>query len=398
MIYKTICNSIISSILIFSVSGCSSYKNVNMYQKENQLKNNEQNLLESSLRLRDAINENENTSNQNIYNEYPNKILKRLLDDDKLHYPKDINFNVKIIKNPTLNAFALPNGSIYIHSGILAKLENEAQLALLIGHEMSHVIYKHSLKQKENNKTNATVLQIFGAFTMPFDAGLLSLVLYSSSISGYSIENENQADIEGYKQIVNAGYDPKKASRLFDILLEDIKLNKIKQPYFFSTHPRVEERIKNSKKIISDKYSGIKGEVNQKVFYDYLKPIVVENIETDLKLKRFESAKSTIKKLKDIKVSKNTINYLEAETLRLERKDDYISKSLNKYMLVIKEDKNNSKAYRGLGYLYYKDNKKNKAKKAFKKYLALNKEAKDKAYIMHYIKQCEEKEKNEKIN
>ena len=57
-------------------------------------------------------------------------------------------FDVKIvvIKDPYLNAFAFPNGVIYIHTGMLARMDNEAQLAALLAHEMSHCIHRHTLR------------------------------------------------------------------------------------------------------------------------------------------------------------------------------------------------------------------------------------------------------------
>jgi len=55
-----------------------------------------------------------------------------------------IPFRVAVVKNPWLNAFAMPNGALYIHSGLLARLDNEAQLAAVLGHEMVHVTHRHA--------------------------------------------------------------------------------------------------------------------------------------------------------------------------------------------------------------------------------------------------------------
>jgi predicted Zn-dependent protease len=55
---------------------------------------------------------------------------------------------VKVIKHPFVNAFAAPDGQIYFHSGLLARLENEAQFAVILGHELKHYIQRHTLKEK----------------------------------------------------------------------------------------------------------------------------------------------------------------------------------------------------------------------------------------------------------
>ncbi|QKF81321.1 M48 family metalloprotease [Halarcobacter ebronensis] len=394
MDYKVKSNSIFLVILILLYSGCGSYENVNMYQKSNLFDSNEKNLLKASNELSKTIDKNENTMHSKEYNEYPNLVLKKLLKDDKFYEKSEINFNVKVIKSPTLNAFALPNGNIYIHSGILAKLENEAQLALLLGHEMTHIIYKHSLKKKENLKSSAAVAQVFSIFTMPFDGGLTSLLLLNSSISGYSIESENEADRLGYEQIVKAGYDPLDASKLFNIMLKDIELNDKKEAYFFSTHPKVVDRIKSSTSIIESSYKGIKGETNKKEYLSYVKSILMENIETDLNLRRYKSAEYSIKTLeKEYGNNLGDVNYLQAELIRLKKDKNSFEEALKNYNLALEKNSSNYKIYKGLGYLYYQNDKKDEAKEAFKKYLSLNEEAKDKNYIAYYINQCNTKGK-----
>ncbi len=79
---------------------------------------------------------------------------------------------VKVVKDPFLNAFALPDGSIYFHTGLLARMENEAQLATVLGHEIAHFINRDSARQlrhRESRQTTARVVQavlllsVFGA-------------------------------------------------------------------------------------------------------------------------------------------------------------------------------------------------------------------------------------------
>src|SRR5438067_5033831 len=62
-----------------------------------------------------------------------------------------------VISDPTLNAFAMPNGRIYVHSGLLSRLDNEAQLAMILGHEMTHVDHRHALKF-QRDATNKQIL------------------------------------------------------------------------------------------------------------------------------------------------------------------------------------------------------------------------------------------------
>src|SRR5438093_5028022 len=79
-----------------------------------------------------------------LLDEYLGKIGDKLLPDD-VRAAGGPGFRFGVIRDPTLNAFALPNGRIYLHTGLLARLDNEAQLAMIVGHEMTHVTRRHAL-------------------------------------------------------------------------------------------------------------------------------------------------------------------------------------------------------------------------------------------------------------
>lgn len=90
---------------------------------------------------------------------YVNDIGKSLIPDDFNDPKVDINF--KVIRDPALNAMALPNGTIWVHTGLLARLRNEAQLAFILGHELSHIINKDGLYVYESATTDIMFAKIF---------------------------------------------------------------------------------------------------------------------------------------------------------------------------------------------------------------------------------------------
>jgi predicted Zn-dependent protease len=396
MIYQKSKNIFIFTFAILLLTGCTtSNQSVSMLNENYIPEKDEKRLIKRASELSKSINENENTFQKPSINDYPNSVLKRLLEDDSLALTDDIEFKVTIIKNPYLNAFALANGSIYIHSGILAKMENEAQLAMLIGHEMSHVIYKHGIKRSRNHKNSALAATIFGTLTLPFDFGLVSALLYNASLSGYSQANENEADKEGITQMVNAGYDVQEGARLFNILLKDIQLNEIKQPFFFSTHPKVQNRIDNCATIIEKSHAHKKGRIGKETFEQYVKPLLQENIMADLKLRRFKSAKASIEVYLK-RYPKEAYGYYalgELHRLNTEKKDTQVA--LDNYNLSIEKEHDFSLAYRGIAYVYLKQQQKAKAKEYFEKYLSFNTQATDKKYILKYIQLCDKNEGKE---
>jgi len=75
-----------------------------------------------------------------------------------------VDFKFHILRSPVVNAFALPNGSIYLSVGLLARLENEAELAQVMGHEIAHVVLRHGLKVYETNRANIVAAHIADLF------------------------------------------------------------------------------------------------------------------------------------------------------------------------------------------------------------------------------------------
>src|SRR5207244_395643 len=83
-------------------------------------------------------------------------------------------FKYAVMSDPTLNAFAMPNGRIYVHSGLLARLDNEAQLAMILGHEMTHVTDRHALRfnnDAQNKQILYTVLAVAASIGVAVAAG-----------------------------------------------------------------------------------------------------------------------------------------------------------------------------------------------------------------------------------
>ncbi len=154
------------------------------------------------------------------------------------------NMRIAIIKRPILNAFAFPNGSIYIHTGIITAAQNESQLAAVVAHEGAHFLFRHGAKSRihRQNMTNfALSLNLIG---IP----LIGELIGASSVFGYSRDLEREADLEGAKRMINAGYDINEAYKMFEFMASEAKANEIEEPFFFATHPKLLERIENFKK------------------------------------------------------------------------------------------------------------------------------------------------------
>jgi predicted Zn-dependent protease len=183
-----------------------------------------------------------------------------------------IEYRVRVIADPSLNAFAYPHGSIYLHSGLLARLDGEDELATLLGHEMTHVDGRHMLRRNRsahNKEVGFSIAAVAAAVAIAvaadgawtgddwgrseavaafgnvfLDFGLQ--LAYVASIDGYGRALEAEADEGGFARMAAAGYDLREAPKVYQALLDD-GLNNAGEPrraeaFFFSSHPRLRER------------------------------------------------------------------------------------------------------------------------------------------------------------
>lgn len=316
--------------------------------------------------------------------EYLNKVAKKLQPPEVFAH---IPFKIMVIKNHLLNAFTFPNGIIYVHTGILAKMGNEAQLATLLSHEMTHSTNRHLVREFRDIKNKTAFLATITVTTGGL--GGLAALGTLAAVTGYSRELETEADMEGLKLIVRVGYDADEAQKLFVHLKEEVEEEKIKEPFFFGTHPRLQERIENYETFLKTQYHGQKGGIkNQEIFLEKINKVILENAHLDLKAGRFKIAQKGTEKYLALKPNDAKAYYLLGEIFRQRGEVGDIEKAKEHYQKSISIDPFYPEPHKGIGLIYYKQGEKLLAKKSLELYLSLSRNASDRSYIEEYIKQC----------
>ena len=150
----------------------------------------------------------------------------------------------------TVNAFALPGGQIFITYALYSRLENEDQLAGVLGHEIGHVLGRHSAERIANTEFWQTVSQ--GA-SVGADAGGLLSGIGQNVLLGNGREDELESDDLGVRFMIRAGYDPYEMIEVMEILKAAAGPNRA--PEFKSTHPDPDNRIEQIEAAI-EKYGG----------------------------------------------------------------------------------------------------------------------------------------------
>src|SRR5438552_8558485 len=153
------------------------------------------------------------------------------------HLPNE-HWKFTLLDDPTVNAFAMPGGYIYITRGILAHLNSEAQLAGVLGHEIGHVCARHSAKQITQQEIATLGLAVGGVFssTLQRYSGAAQQALGLMMLK-YSREDETQADELGVKYATAAGYDPREIPATYATLKRISERAGSTLPAFLSTHP-----------------------------------------------------------------------------------------------------------------------------------------------------------------
>ena len=155
-------------------------------------------------------------------------------------------WEVVVFKDKTLNAFALPGNKIGVHTGMVKLVDNQDQLASIIGHEIGHVLSRHSNERaSQQMATSQTmgVIQQTGMVQDPTMLGLLGLGAEYGVLMPFSRTQESEADVIGQDLMAKAGFDPRQSVVLWQKMEQASRGN---QPVeFMSTHPSHSTRIQD---------------------------------------------------------------------------------------------------------------------------------------------------------
>jgi len=370
-------------IVLFFAAGCSSANPMGS-PAAGQLEEDEKRLWKTVIEEQKRLDRSGTLYDDPAITQYVNEVAQKLITPSLRSSP--LTVRVKIVKSPLLNAFAFPNGIIYAHTGILARIENEAQLATLLGHELTHATHRHTIQAFRSAQRSSAALATFQLLTLPFGvfgtaATALGSVGYVASVSGYSRGNEREADREGLALAVAAGYAPEEAPKLFEHLKRDLEFRKIDEPFFFGSHPRLAERVASYKELIEERYATRSGELGEERYRRTMLPLYVENARTDLAIGRFDLAEESLSRATDQQPNHPQALYLLGEVARQRNGEGDLQRSEQRYRQAIVADAHYPEPHKTLGMLLLKRGDKQEARNELQQYLQLAPQASDRAYV-----------------
>ena len=218
--------------------------------------------------------------------------------------PERVDFRFHVLRDPMINAFALPNGSIYVNTGLLAILDDEAELASVLGHEITHVTHRHAYLINRSMRRKTVVIDVLEAAgpvggavfgVAAIAAGVFGGVMVTTTVYGYSQDLEREADRNGLEMMSRAGYDPRAMPATFELLDERLEYEPIEGLY--RSHPKLKERRAAMQELADGMDTKDRKRGTEADYLSYSAPAICYNIEADLDSRRARTALARARKL-----------------------------------------------------------------------------------------------------
>jgi predicted Zn-dependent protease len=166
----------------------------------------------------------------------------------------DLDWHFYVINTKQVNAFALPGGYVYVNRGLIESTDKLDELTGTLGHEIGHVIQRHSVKQMQSAQKANVGVAVLCTLTNICHSGLAQAAVQvggTAVFARHSRLDELQADSEGVVNVTRAGYDPEGIPDLFQVLLKEREYQPTIVDGWFASHPLEEARIAKAKQQIA---------------------------------------------------------------------------------------------------------------------------------------------------
>lgn len=323
---------------------------------------------------------------------------------DGLHRPEDGEpIRLRAIQGPWPNAFVLPNGASYVTTAMLDMLDNEAQLACVLGHEMTHLVEQHALQEMRAQRTRqgwATALAVLigavGAYYGGSQAGAALADLTASAgelwtisaVSGYSRDNEREADREGFERLVAAGYDTAQAPLVFELLLGRTPDDAGGVRPYFATHPRLEERIASFRELAAAQAGGPVGATYAERYLAATGELPIDQAVLLIETGQPALAQLSIGRYLDRHPDNARAHFVAGEAWRARPSESgAIDYAIAAYAQAAALPGTPPAALRNKGLLHRERGENDLARDAFEKYIALDPQAVDAGIVRLYLQE-----------
>jgi predicted Zn-dependent protease len=336
----------------------------------------EQRLKRSSFLIRDPA-----------LNKYVGGIACRLAGE---HCPE---MRVYLVRTPYFNASMAPNGMMQVWSGLLVRMQNEAQLSAVLGHEIGHYLQRHSVDRLRDAKSRSSFAQILGIALGVAGGGNLGMLAQAGILASgmaYGRDQEREADRIGIALMARSGYAPAEAGRVWGQLLEesegakaageDVSTTNI----LFASHPPQEERREVLATAAKRDWPGAT-RAGADEYRAALAPHRMGFLYDEVRRRRFGESLVLFDRLLKSSPRDGQVQYFKGEAYRLRGREGDTKLALDAYRAALELDNTPPEVHRSLGTVLRQTGEDAEATRAFKRYLDLKPDAEDAELNRSYL-------------
>ncbi|TDP04990.1 putative Zn-dependent protease [Roseateles asaccharophilus] len=285
------------------------------------------------------------------------------------------------VRTPFFNASMAPNGMMQVWSGLLLRVENEAQLAAVLGHEVGHYLQRHSLQQLRDAKARSAFGMVMSMFGV---VGLVGQMAALAGAFGFSRDQEREADTIGLTLMRQAGYDTREAAKVWENLRAEAAAahDPVKSSPLFATHPPSEERQRSLTRLAEADSGGFLG---SRELDERLAGLQQQMLEDELKRGQHGETLVLLDRLIQRSPQRGDLRYFRGEARRQRAQGDDLDSALQDFEHARRLGNEPVELYRALGYLHRSREKYELAREAFALYVERAPQAADAAMIKSFL-------------
>lgn len=356
-----------------------------------------------SEKIEEAIAQSNLVERDESLNAYVRGVVERLLGEHAA------DLRIYIVRDPSFNASMFPNGMMLVHTGLLVRMRNEAQLAAVLGHEAGHHLRRHSLDRWRSVKKKTAIMSVIalggaaatgasGGTTNWYDVANAVNAGIVLSIFQHSRGNETEADAYGLRLLTQSNYAPDAAAQIWSQVVEEQKASaKMRDKRYrdrsrsaLSTHPPSEDRMRNLAQWAGEAIEALgpnaSFDTGQDRFEAVIAPLRASMLEEQVRLNDVGAGLYLINSLAESGWT-SELKYYLGEVYTLRSADGDAELAAEAYAQAAAFENPHPQALRAHGYAQLKKGNKDAAREALSRYLELRPDAPDAAMIQFSIAQ-----------
>ena len=295
------------------------------------------------------------------------------------------DIRVYLVRTPLFNASMAPNGMMQVWTGLMLRMENEAQLAAVLGHEIGHYLERHTLERLRDAKAASAFGTFIGLFGV---VGALGQIATLAAMFGFSRDQERVADRIGLILMRNAGYDPAEASKVWGNLLAELKARQNAGDEsaipMLATHPGAEERKETLAALAAERPGGAtKAEEWRENTRTFRREWLIEEIRRG----QHEESVALFTRMLEAGPGQPELLTARGEVYRRRGSGQDLDLAVSDFLAAVALGSEPPEAHRGLAMIYRRRRAAAEARASIERYLKLAPDAPDAPIMRSYLEE-----------